>query len=444
MSLAVFNINDAGIQVSVEGELMRTSPGYAVLDGSTLLTGEKASQAAKLLPRWTNTRFWSQLDTNPVASQTDNIRHHADLAFAHLEDLWLPIRDKVEQVIYVVPGYYNNSHLGLLLGMSRECGVPVQGIVDQSVVAASNLPLHGKVLHLDIHLHAITLSVLTNDGTVARREVTTVLESGLFTLWDRWANILANQFIQTTRFDPMHDAASEQQLFDRLPQWISELGASGMHAFSLSTDPRTPQAAEQSITVSNDSLLKACTPLYPQIVQAIRAQVTADEPATVLLSHRFQGFPGLKDSLRLIKNLEIIDLAELKAVGSAALHSDKIITPGESVNHVVQLDTGDTTSQTSPVVSAPTRPTHLLWQHQALPIGSGFAIDADLTNGPRRSQSPACAVYPRSGELLLEPGKTIDISLNGNLLSAATALTPGDIIGISGENITLIAVSKDG
>ncbi|MBO7005117.1 MAG: hypothetical protein JJ854_04600 [Pseudomonadales bacterium] len=40
MSIAVFNINDAGIQVSVEGDLVRTSPGYAVLDGNNLLTGD--------------------------------------------------------------------------------------------------------------------------------------------------------------------------------------------------------------------------------------------------------------------------------------------------------------------------------------------------------------------------------------------------------------------
>ena len=94
MSIAVFNINDAGIQLTVDSELVQTSPGIAVLNDNSLLTGEEASKNVKLLPRWTNNRFWSQLNTNPLPNSTEQVRHHADIAFAHLEHLWLPVSKK--------------------------------------------------------------------------------------------------------------------------------------------------------------------------------------------------------------------------------------------------------------------------------------------------------------------------------------------------------------
>ncbi|MEO2181515.1 MAG: hypothetical protein ABGY43_04330, partial [bacterium] len=217
MSIAVFNINDAGIQLTVDSELVRTSPGIAVLNDNSLLTGEEASKNVKLLPRWTNNRFWCQLNTNPLPNSTEQVRHHADIAFAHLEDLWLPVSKEVAKVILIVPGYYLNSDLGLLLGIARECGMPVKGVVDQSVIAASNLPLRSNVIHLDVHLHSFTLTQISNRGILARKNVKTILETGLSTLLDRWANIIASQFIQTTRFDPMHNADTEQQLFNLLP-----------------------------------------------------------------------------------------------------------------------------------------------------------------------------------------------------------------------------------
>ena len=171
MSIAVFNINDAGIQLTVDSELVRTSPGIAVLNNDNLLTGEEASKNIKLLPRWTNNRFWSQLNTNALPNSTDQVRHHADIAFAHLEDLWLPVREEVENVILVVPGYYQNNDLGLLLGIARECGMPVQGVVDQSVIAASDLPLRSNVIHLDVHLHSFTLTQVNNGGMLVRKDV---------------------------------------------------------------------------------------------------------------------------------------------------------------------------------------------------------------------------------------------------------------------------------
>lgn len=437
MTLAVININDAGIQVAVDGDLVRTSPGYAVLDSGNLMLGELAIENARLLPRWMNNRFWGQLSTAPIPGGTTQIRHHADLAFAHLEDLWKPIAHEVSQVILMVPGYYSAEQLGLLLGMAKECGVPVSGIVDQSVLAASNLPLRSTVLHLDIHLHCMTLTRLSNTGSLARRSEKTILETGLSTLWDRWASIIANQFIQTNRFDPMHQALTEQQLFNKLPGWIRNLSSNSMHTFELENDGST-----HSVAVSTDSLLRACTPLYPQIVQAIRSEIPAGEHASLLLSHHFEGFPGLKDSLGLIPEADLLDLNELKSIGSANLNRHQIVSDKGAVSHVTQLDTGETSKDKDTISERPA--THFLWRHHAIAIGAGFKLDGDLEQGPQRSDNPVCTFYPRNGQLHLDCHEPAGINLNGSPASPSMSLSAGDVLTINNQSLTLISVSSDG
>jgi len=435
MSLAVLNINDAGIQVAVDGDLIRTSPGFAVLDNGRLMIGESAARNTKLLPRWTNNRFWSQLSTAPISGGTSQVRHHADLAFAHLEELWKPIADSAQGVIFVVPGYYSAENLGLMLGMAKECRIPVAGIVDTSVLVASNLPLRSIVLHLDIHLHSITLTRLSNTGSIIRRDVRTVLETGLATLWDRWATIIANQFIQSTRFDPTHDASSEQQLYNQLPSWISNLGSESMHTFDLATGE-----TEHTVAVSNESLLRACTPLYPQIVQAIRSEIPAGESASLLVSHHFSGFPGLEDSLRLISETDTVDLTELKSIGSAHLHQDKIRTDSGAISHITQLDTGQVSDEETPRARVPT---HLLWNHHASAIGSSYKLGGNLSNGPSRSEAPLCTFHLRNGDMIMDCHGD-GVLINGNAAAQTNTLQTGDRIEVNGATLVAISVSANG
>ena len=119
MTLGIIELNDSGIQVAVDGDLVTTSPGYAVMDGEKLLVGTEAAKFVRLLPSWTNNRFWNQLNTDPIPNATEAVRHHADLAFAHLESLWDQIKERADQVIFLVPGFYDRSNLGLLLGMAK-------------------------------------------------------------------------------------------------------------------------------------------------------------------------------------------------------------------------------------------------------------------------------------------------------------------------------------
>ena len=432
MSLAVIEINDAGIEVGVDGELLTPSPGYSVLDGERLLVGSEAQRNARLLPRWTNNRFWNQLNTDAIAQATSTVRHHADLALEHLESIWKPIAGDVDQVILLVPGYYEHAQLGLLLGIARECGMPVAGVADASLLAASDMADQPTTLLLDVHLHRLTLAKIASGNTLSRTGFTTIMETGIFTLWDRWANIIANLFIQTSRFDPMHEAATEQALFDQLPAWIAENGNSHGSAFELNMGD-----SNYSVSISVDQLTHACAQVYPQLVQFVRNE--ADAETTLLLPSRFQGFPGLKDSLGLVPNLEVVELAPGQAVRSAFNHAEHIISGDGAVSHVVNLPIARRPS--APAVKVSAHASHLLLGHQAIAVNRSLPLSADLGDGFRLdNEHPVCTVFERGQELHITT-EDPSVRVNGDIADTDLTLNPGDVISIGDHQITVIAVS---
>ena len=436
MALGIIDINDTGIQVAIDNEIVSTSPGFAVMDGDHLLVGSEALQNARLLPRWTNNRFWNQLNTDPIATSTDEVRHHADLAFAHLESLWQPVENEIDRVILLVPGYFEQPQLGLLLGMATECGIPVSGVADSSLMAACDLPINQNCLHLDIHLHRTTLTRLTSSHVLNRKEVATVTETGVFTLWDRWANIIADQFIQTSRFDPMHHATSEQALFNQLPGWIERLGTSRGNTFELDLGD-----VNHSVSISSDQLMSACAQVYPQLVQFIRTQVAAGEFSTLLLSHRFSGFPGLKDSLGLVADIELVEVEVGQSLSSAYAHADKIISADGAVNHITNLHVSHQPQKPTPVQDK-SHVTHMLMDSHAVAIGKSFQLSGDLSGGIQRDTgNPICTLYVRGDALYVDAHTEGDFKVNEEIADRGTALNPGDELKFGEHTITLISVT---
>ncbi|MEX2489113.1 MAG: hypothetical protein WD356_06235 [Pseudomonadales bacterium] len=439
MPLGIFEINDAGIQTTIDGDIVNVSPGYAVLDGEKLLIGEEGMANSRLLPRWTNNRFWNELGTDPITGQTANIRHHADLAFAHLESLWQSVRGQVDEVVFIVPGFYSREQLGLLLGMAQECDMPVAGIVDNALVSVCQQPLTPTTLHLEIYLHRITLTALSADGRLAQRETQTVTETGLFTLWDRWANVIANQFIQASRFDPLHQAVSEQKLFDRLPDWIQNLRTNRGNTFDLHVGE-----VNHSVAVSSEQLMKACARIYPLIVQDIRSLVPAGEIANLYISHRFRGFPGFEDSLQLLNNVRLFWLERNHTINGALAHKDKIVSGSDAVSHVVNLPI-EGAQQSRSVSRSAGRPTHMLSGNHATAIGTSFKLGANLNDGISEDlDNPVAVLYPRGDKLIIEVRDNERVKVNDQRVDQEISLAAGDRFTIDGHEITLISVSKDG
>ncbi|XOV87673.1 MAG: FHA domain-containing protein [Pseudomonadota bacterium] len=436
MSTAIIEINDAGLRAAIDGNICLTSPGYAVMDGDRLLVGEQGQKNARLLPRWTNNRFWNQLNTDPLQGATETVRHHADLAFAHLEQVWTELDGRADQAVFAVPGFYTRQQLGLILGMAKECGIAVAGLADSSLAAVAGQAQNTTLLHLDIFLHRTTLTVLKAGTSLRRLETLTVTDTGLFTLWDRWANTIAGQFIQASRYDPMHQAVSEQRLYDTLPNWIAGLGRARAQTFELDLGTQSYE-----VVVSQDQLISACATVYPQIVQLIREHVPAGEQACLFVSDRFRGFPGLEDSLSLVTGADLVYLADSSVVEGVNRHLEFITTREGPVSYTTSLPLRRTGAPAASREET-ARATHLLAGHQAFAIGTALPIAGVADGRPVLAESNArCTLSQRGQETWLEVVSSEGITLNGRMISGSTRLEPGDQVTIDNTTFTLISVS---
>jgi len=448
MATAYIEINDSGIIQSVDGEHIDTSPAFAVLDNKRLMLGKTARENARLLPRWTNNRFWHQLNRDPISNATHNIRHHADLAFAHLEAMWDGLRNSANNVIIGVPHDYNQSQLGLLLGMTNEANIPVVGFVNSALAAVAKELAVAKeanqntVLHLDISLHRITLTEFQLESEIKKFNSISVSETGLFTLWDRWANVVAQEFIHSSRFDPMHEAQSEQQLFDLLPDWIATRD-------SQTTFDMEINGAIHSTHIPEEKLIQVCQSIYPKIIHSV--QSTHCEK--LFVSHRFQGFPGFELAIGTLSGLEVQNLSATSALEAVHhFHRDIVSRDGIANTTSLPLSSPLVSTASSTASSSKTHalvPTHLLYKHQARAIGKklsarGFgdvgvhvstidAISNSTGNSTSNSTSDVSFTISKEGAGLVLITLSRDVKLNGKMIDASATLAVGDQISIGGH-----------
>jgi hypothetical protein len=428
LNKGIIELNDAAMQLGINGEHIHTSVGYAVLDQQRLLVGTSAQQNAKLLPRWTNNRFWNQLSTDNISNATTSIRHHADIALAHLDAIKTELT--ADSVIIGVPTFFEKNQLALLLGLCKEAGIPVTSLVDLSVLSIANQPSHPNALFLDVGLHRVTLTNLRTDGAIRQTGHQTLLEMGLATFWDRWASLIAEQFIQSSRFDPMHEAATEQQLFNQLPAFIANNGDQRALSFELDLGH-----VKHATTLSRDQLLGATSGAYPAIVQGIRQQ-TQNEPTSLFVSSRFAGFPELGASLALIPNIDVIYLESAQLLEQTARLWEKLGTSTENVPHITTLALGSVKPAAGTRVE---RVSHLLVGHRAYSLRRPKQISGLEDGKLIEADNPVCIVSVDRDPAHIKILKTGG-SVNQTAQESGThELKPGDSIEINGQSAQVIA-----
>ncbi len=478
MSVLAIELNDAGIEAVSDSdpgtEVISPSPGVVVLDGETLLTGRKAASRARLKPRWTYDRFWEELDTTPLPRPFPETLRRADLAHAHLEEVWESTRTRVDEVVLAIPGCFSHEQLGLVLGIARACGMPVRGMIDSSV-ASSTLGDEGSTpppvaVHLDLHLHRTVATRVECDhqvkGEVKRARIEVDDDVGLNTLFDAWVRLIAQVFVRTTRFDPLHRGKSEQTLYLRLPGWLDELRREDKATLVMEAAGK-----DHSIEVTREQIVACAQPFYEVFAQLAKALKPAGQQPTLLLSKRMTALPGLEDFLRLTND----SLAALPAAAGAKgalklvryLRSD---APGEELPFVTRIALTDTLpegredpeSEVGPPAPVVTNlaensraPTHVLYEGLAHPITSEpLVIGLNVPHGRRgidlagRSQSTAgisrshCIIYLVDDRVFLEDQSSYGSFLNDKRVETKAILAAGDRlrVGTPGVQLHLIAV----
>ena len=279
MSIVVLDINDSSLGLWRDEECILSSPGYALLEGQDYNFGEEAKAQARLRPRQINHRFWSQLDTEPLNPRFGPGRHSADLVHAHLLALY-EAGGRPEELVIAAPANLQHEQLSLLLGIIGQCPFEAIGLVDRAVAATSQSPVSDYNWHVELQLNkALLTGMRFVDGALQRDASVPVPGSGWLAVMDSLAKAVADAFIRQTRFDPRRSAATEQELYNQLPQLLQKLKS---HAES------NMELGGNQARIERSLLAESCANHYQRILRT----VTSDS-AQVFLGAALDTLPDI-------------------------------------------------------------------------------------------------------------------------------------------------------
>ncbi len=421
MSTGIIELNDSGLRLNQADRPPLDSPGFALITEQNLLLGDAARRQARLHPLQTNNQFWQRLNLDPLNNANPNCRHHADLAFNHLREI-RQLAQEIEEVIFAIPGHFSREQLSLLLGIAQACDFNAVGLVDSATAALAPHVGRGHFLHVDIQLHQTVISHLEANQAVTRGQVETIPGVGIIALYDAWAQLLAEQFILHTRFDPLHSADTEQQLYDALPDFLEQCRRAGEATLAL---------GEHKVALPQHKVREKVAPLYERILQKL------SQPCDrIYLSDRWRQLPGFSETLSSAQLLEPDAIA-----AGCQLHESLIRGQGEHLSFVTQLPV--TTSPKQSEDATTERANYLLCDHQAYPAEQPLYIVKD--NGQPRLSTAASEqalgqIVYRQGNLSLEQIDGSGLTLNNKAAHNGHTLHCGDQLSLPGSDGVITAI----
>jgi hypothetical protein len=449
-------VNDVALVAVRDGATypLPESPGVALLDGARLRVGAEAAAEARLKPRFVHDGYWEHLDTEAAGVPFPAGLRRADLAHAQLAAIRGAAGPGITEAFLAVPGSWSAPALGLLLSVARAAGLPVVGLVDAAVAAASLNREAEALLHLDLTRHRSVVTAMTQKDEVARTRVATVEGRGWTAFEGAWADAVALAFVRETRFDPRHGGASEQALHEALPGWLEELCLRQAVPARLQAGGR-----EHAIELTRVSLVAAADELYRGLVRQVGAARRADEPAAVMLTHRVARLPGLADRLRELPGVTIVELHSSAAASGALQHRDHLRAGGDALPFVTRLpmNGGPRERRGGPVLEFPsragarTRATHVLVDGIAHAIGErglalGTAPPADARGLALAGDGIArnhCTLRAPDGEAVVEDHSTEGTFVNGERVRGRARLRIGDRLRVGSLELLAVAVEDE-
>ena len=470
MSLLGVELSDAGILVAGgrPARLLETdrnafaSPGYALPQKKAVLTGGAAQKLAQRFPQQMLDRFWDQLSTEPLARRAKSARNQAEVAFVHLKQIWERVKSFGDSMVIAVPDHYTRTQLGLLLGMAQELKIHVHGFYPLAVAAVSEPEPGETLLYLDIHLHRMELTCLRQAERLQHTDSITLPGKGLLHWHRQWVETIAAEFVHTTRFDPLHRAESEQDLYNRLAAIAADLRSHDSARIELPAGRNTYRS-----TISTEKLIGRNADALNEIRRAIRRMQerraeTPDRPATLVLSHRIACLPGVAASLSDNVHLQVKELPEgAAALGLLALwentgerhpHTEAVFRKSRPWSQrPAENELADKNQDFKP------SPSHILNGAVAYPLKAcplmitrnrlSGRIEIMLQSDPFGAGDGHCMILKRGDHFHLEAVDMPGTTINGRPVSGDSPLKSGDEIGLGtddGQTLKIISCLEPG
>tara|TARA_R110002167_G_scaffold82194_2_gene224343 strand:+ start:929 stop:2329 length:1401 start_codon:yes stop_codon:yes gene_type:complete len=461
MSLHVLEFNDAGLRLSDASGILLSSPGYAHVNAKEVEFGEDARKQSKVYPLSSFNQFWHRLSLDPFSKPVGNFRHNADIAFSHLQSI--ASRAQLEgDVVLAVPGSFSREQMAILLGLLKQSSMRPVGLVDAALMASVDHAESEAVIHVDLQLHQVVLSKLHRVGAELKREsVMLVPGAGWMNVSENLMQLFTSAFIQQCRFNPQHNAASEQLLLDNLPQWLIEENDED------SIDDTSLQESRRSLQIKlnhNNIVHQASLPrsaLHNRLLpffQKIQQQLAVIDPqgnSPLLISDRMQCLPGF-DTVFAGAPRTISLLGESSVTQACLRYRDDLIGKPDALHFVSKISGQQVNAPDGSAANSKAQlaPTHLLIKHQAHSLADGLLICMPKESGAaqqslcllRCDQQGDMADMQVLGELALDDGQFIlqsqQMLINEKTIGGPQVLALGDSLSCEGveQSIELIRV----
>jgi hypothetical protein len=454
MSFLGIELNDSEIIGVTDAGIVFSEPGCALVEAGKAEFGKDARSAAYRHPRAFHDRYWCDLSEQPVVTGSDTLQTCADLAHAQLAKLWATAGAGVEQVAYAVPSYWSRDQLALLLGISQELGIPLTGLVEMPVAATRRPYPDYELLHIESSAHAISVSRMSSDAAEITAHIDTVTDVGVIALRRVCAEYFARRFLECSRFDPLHDAQSEQGIYDCLDEWLAALDSSAVVADIQIEYKSNVYAAK----IDKEGLALRLRQRCQTLIQALRSTVSIDRPTALQIDAQLARYPGVVEMLLELPGCDVFVLEPGAAARGLLMRRENLLNgaatsdAGFSVSSRLPLDQPPA-EVVGHVASAETArlPTHLLYAGTAYRLGAlpfhigteldksdyGIAVAAQHTGVSRQH----CSIELADGRVRLNDHSRYGTLLNGRRLDESAVLQAGDVISLGDPacNFQLIA-----
>lgn len=449
MGLLAAHLNDAGILVVNDEKILYHEPGFALLEDDHLITGADAYSNASIKPRRIQNRYWSALHTEPLRDQRFSHMSAADLVSHQLEQIWKRVAVQGDRLAIAVPPYMSNENLGLLLGIADELNIPIVAISDAAVCATRRHYEHAVPVHIDLSLHSSSLTKLLQEGQVQVDRTVVIEDNGMLLLYENWLKVIAEAFVQQSRFDPLHTAETEQMLQDKMPGWLTQ--AASARSIPLEVEYR---GLSHHAQIESLELVAAAAPVYQGIVSSLRALFKAEETPAIQMSDRAARMPGLADTLKTRVGGEVF-LLQPGATARGLIKRCETDQKSTSVtlSRHMSWDQSPVSVESVAASGSGGQPTHLLFGHNAFSLGGEpLVLGSQATDNERwldlQQEMPGvsrrhCVVSRDNGQFVLTDHSRYGTFLNGHRIEGSAVLQTGDLIRIGTPGFELRLISAE-
>lgn len=427
MLFTTIDLNDINVRVANGDQLILNSPGYAVIRDNQIAFGETAEKLAHIYPLTTHDDFWYKLDQNSLHSASNDIRHNADLAYMHLTDIKEQSGNTLNWLI-AIPSSFNQEQLALLLGLLDAANFGEAKLIDSALLATSSMLNHGDSYHVDIQLHQTVISHLDcNHGSNKLIASESSTELSMMAVYEQCAKLISESLIDQSRFDPLHNAETEQLLYEKIPACLEELALAPTMRFHIEYHGQSHNAV-----IKRETIFQSINPYY----QAIKKKIQGANQ--IIFSHRFQQLPGFFEDID-----SAVQLDEYAVFNGAKNYSEFLRDTDSSANYLTELPqlsdslrpqaaTVDNSLKDKNEITESSDITHILAGHIAQPLNAEKTyFTADHQLHLLLSDDIAYSITRNSHDYLIQTENDASVFVNGETINEEVRLELNDKIGTS-------------